>query len=115
MKKRFISMLVAGVMTLSLVGCSSASTNKKEEAKETETKTVEAKVDIPSEIKDNVEIEFWHSMKGVNQKAIEKITKDFEAKNPKIKVKLVNQGGYRDLFQKLMGAEIGRASCRERV
>lgn len=104
MKKRFISMLVAGVMILSLVGCSSASTNKKEEAKETETKTVEAKGDIPSEIKDNVEIEFWHSMKGVNQKAIEKITKDFESKNPKIKVKLVNQGGYRDLFQKLMGA-----------
>ncbi|CAM2920213.1 ABC transporter substrate-binding protein [Hathewaya histolytica] len=103
MKKKFISVLLSAVMAVSMIGCGSSSGAKDSEKKE-EAKTVEAKADIPSEIKNKVEIEFWHSMKGGNEESIKQITKDFEDKNPNIKIKLVNQGGYRDLFQKLMGA-----------
>lgn len=104
MRKKLISALLAGIMVLSFTACGGK--DSKDSSKKEETKAVskEAKGDIPTEIKDNVEIEFWHSMKGVNEESIKKITKDFEEKNPKIKVKLVNQGGYRDLFEKLMGA-----------
>lgn len=93
MKKRALAIIMAAMVSLSVVGCST-----KKESKE------EKSVSVATEIKDNVEIEFWHSMNGVNQEALTKITKDFEEKNPKIKVKLVNQGGYRELFEKLMGA-----------
>ncbi|WP_017414306.1 ABC transporter substrate-binding protein [Clostridium tunisiense] len=91
MKKRLLSVLLAGVMASSLVACG--------------TKPAESKAPaIATEIKENVEINFWHSMKGVNEEALTKITKDFQDKNPKIKVNLVYQGGYTDLFEKLMGA-----------
>lgn len=91
MNKRLLSLMLAGFMTLSLAGCKSK-------------KSVEKPAEIPTKIENNVEIEFWHAMSGVNQEAMEKITKDFMEKNPKIKVKLVNQGNYRELFDKLMGA-----------
>ncbi|WP_032121359.1 ABC transporter substrate-binding protein [Clostridium amazonitimonense] len=94
MKRRVISIMLTGIMALSMIGCSGKVDDKKDKATSS----------IPTEIKENVEIEFWHSMKGENEEALTKITKDFEEKNPKIKVKLVNQGGYRDLFEKLMGA-----------
>ncbi|MFC0212714.1 ABC transporter substrate-binding protein [Paenibacillus chartarius] len=51
-----------------------------------------------------VEIEFWHAMTGEQEKALKKITDDFTAKNTNIKVKLVPQGGYNDLQQKLTAA-----------
>lgn len=91
MNKRVLSLMLAGVMILGLSACKSK-------------KTVEKPSEIPTKIENNVEIEFWHAMSGVNQEAMEKITKDFMEKNPKIKVKLVNQGNYRELFDKLMGA-----------
>lgn len=93
MKKKLLSLfLVVGVMLLTLTGCGTKPTEKT------------AAAVMPTEIKENVEITFWHSMSGVNQEAMQKITTDFEAKNPKIKVKLVNQGGYTVLFDKLMAA-----------
>lgn len=93
MKKRSIAIILAGVMSLSMIGCST----------KTESKDDKKEATIETEIKENVEIDFWHSMKGENEEALTKITKDFEEKNPKIKVNLVNQGGYRELFEKLMG------------
>jgi multiple sugar transport system substrate-binding protein len=90
MNKKILSLMLAGTMIFSLAACSSK-------------KAVET-ASIPTKIEKDVEIEFWHAMSGVNQEAMQKITKDFEAKNPKIKVKLVNQGDYRGLFDKLMGA-----------
>lgn len=90
MNKKILAIILAGTMIFSLAACSS------KKAAETAA--------IPTKIEKDVEIEFWHAMSGVNQEAMQKITKDFEAKNPKIKVKLVNQGDYRGLFDKLMGA-----------
>ena len=43
-------------------------------------------------------------MSGVNEEAIQKIADDFMAGRPDVKVTLVNQGGYLDLFDKLMAS-----------
>ncbi len=93
MKKKMISLFLVATMALGLGACG----NKKEEAKKTEESIV-TKIESP------VEIEFWHSMNGANGEALKKITEDFEKENKNVKVKLVYQGGYRDLFDKLMGA-----------
>ncbi|ERI93723.1 ABC transporter, solute-binding protein [Clostridiales bacterium oral taxon 876 str. F0540] len=92
MNKKILSLILAGIMTVGLTACSS---------KKVEDQQASA---LPTKIEKDVQIEFWHAMSGVNEQAIQKITKDFEEKNPKIKVKLVAQGDYRSLFDKLMGA-----------
>ena len=93
MKKRLISMVLLAAMTVSLAACGKdKATEKKEE------KGIATKIEKP------VEISFWHAMKGANEEALKKLTDDFEKKNENIKVNLVYQGSYRDLFDKLMGA-----------
>ena len=47
------------------------------------------------------EITFWHAMHREHKEALEHITAQFEEANPNIKVKLVDQGGYGELSQKL--------------
>ncbi|BDR60002.1 extracellular solute-binding protein [Lactobacillus xylocopicola] len=46
-------------------------------------------------------IVFWHGMTGVQQDTLKELTKEFEKENPKIKVKLENQGAYQDLQAKI--------------
>lgn len=97
MKKKFLSLLLCGVMISSiLVGCSTTKDENKEDGKNTAT--------IATKVTEPVEISFWHAMSGVNEEAIKKITTDFESKNPNIKVNLVNQGDYLTLFDKLMAS-----------
>ncbi|MSS77648.1 ABC transporter substrate-binding protein [Anaerococcus sp. AGMB00486] len=68
---------------------SNASTEKKEST-------------IVEDLKDKkVEITFWHAMSGGQGEALEKLVKEFEEKNPNIKVNLQNQAAYKDLNQKL--------------
>ena len=62
------------------------------------TKTNE---EIVTEIKDPVEITFWHSMNGEQEKALQKLTKEFTDKNTHIKITLQNQSSYPDLQQKI--------------
>lgn len=57
-----------------------------------------------SQSEENVEFDFWHAMSGSNEEALTKIADDFMKENPNIKVNLINQGGYMDLFDKLMAA-----------
>ncbi|MCI3922809.1 ABC transporter substrate-binding protein [Paenibacillus sp. TRM 82003] len=60
---------------------------------------IQTKLDKP------VEIEFWHAMTGAHEEALKKITDEFNASNGKgITVKLVAQGGYADLSQKVMAS-----------
>ncbi|MFP4631057.1 MAG: ABC transporter substrate-binding protein [Candidatus Acetothermia bacterium] len=47
------------------------------------------------------EVTFWHSMHREHKEALEHITAQFEEANPEIDVKLVDQGGYGELSQKL--------------
>lgn len=56
---------------------------------------------IPTKVTKKTTITFWHGMSGNQQKALEKLTKDFEKENPNITVKLENQGQYKDLQSKI--------------
>lgn len=117
--KKLMALLLSAMMVLSMAACGGqtnapessekapaeqAQTEEKSEEK-TEEKT-EAKTEEKAEetTGEPVEISFWHAMNGVNEEAIQKITDDFMKENPNIKVNLMNQGGYLDLFDKLMAS-----------
>lgn len=91
MKKKLLSLLLSGLMLLALAGCGAGGAGQ-----------TDSTADAGSG--EQVEITFWHAMSGVNEQAIQKITDDFMAQNPDVKVTLMNQGGYRDLFDKLMAS-----------
>ena len=73
-----------------MVGCS----GKKQSA----TPTNE---EIVTEIKNPVEITFWHAMNGDQEKSLQGLVDNFQKENPNIKVILQNQSSYPDLQQKI--------------
>lgn len=106
MKRKFLSAFLAGIMSLSLVACGSSNNkaNNSEKQKVSTQEKSNKESNIAESIDNPVEIEFWHAMSGEKGEALKKMTDEFNAENENITVKLVDQGGYRDLFQKLMGA-----------
>lgn len=107
--KKVVALLLSAFMVFTMVACGNTkneSTDKNTETQNQEqvNNSGEKESDIVTSLTEPVEIEFWHAMSGANADAIQKITDDFMANNPNIKVTLVNQGGYRDLFDKLMAA-----------
>ncbi|WEV60073.1 extracellular solute-binding protein [Streptococcaceae bacterium ESL0729] len=66
-----------------------------------DSKASKSDASIVTEIKDDTTITFWHAMNGEQEKALTKITEDFEKANPKIKVTLQNQQAYPDLQAKI--------------
>lgn len=99
-----MSLLLAGLMTLSLAACGTGSTGESPAPSAEPQSSAPATSTVPTKVTEDVEITFWHAMSGVNEEAIQKITDDFMAQHPNIKVTLMNQGGYRDLFDKLMAS-----------
>ncbi|MCT4661450.1 MAG: ABC transporter substrate-binding protein [Tissierellales bacterium] len=100
MKKSMKAICIFGAMLIALSGCGTKAEieEKKEVKSEAEVKTEQV-----------VEVEFWHAMGGEKGEALQKLTDDFNAKNEDIEVKLVHQGGYRDLFSKLMASAKAKA------
>lgn len=72
-----------------LVGCS----NKKQTEQTTE--------EIVTELKNPVEITFWHAMNGDQEKALQNLVNKFTKENSNITVTLQNQSSYPDLQQKI--------------
>ncbi|PSJ30767.1 sugar ABC transporter substrate-binding protein [Peptostreptococcus russellii] len=98
MKKKFLAIaLCCTMLATTLAGCGS------EKAKDDSKESTKTEM-LATKVNKDTEITFWHAMSGVNEEAIQKITDDFMKQNPNVKVKLVNQGGYLDLFDKLMAA-----------
>jgi multiple sugar transport system substrate-binding protein len=94
--KKGLTLLLAGTIVLTATACSKNEPNNVSAASpQAITTSIEGK---------QVEIEFWHAMTGAQEAALKKITDDFTQKNPNIKVKLVVQGTYTDLQQKLTAA-----------
>lgn len=60
----------------------------------------------PYQITSPVTIDFWHAMSGSPQTALTDLVKEFEGKEPNIKVNLVFQGGYPEMFNKLIAGGI---------
>lgn len=85
--KKIRSLVVLIASMLLIAGCSGGNTAKNE--------------DIITEITEDTTVVFWHAMTGNLEEALEKLTNDFMAENPKIKVELQNQTGYAELQQKL--------------
>lgn len=111
MKKKIISVILAGTMIMgTLAGCGGNKTteteNKTEETQQTEGTEEFAMADA-SEV-DGTEISFWHSMGGVNGQAIDTLVKKFNDENEYgITVKAQYQGEYDDSLNKLKSAQIG--------
>lgn len=83
--KKFLALALSlGLMT----GCSSKGGQTSNE-------------EIVTEIKEPVEITFWHAMNGDLEKSLQKLTDEFTTANPNIKVTLQNQSSYQDLQQKI--------------
>ncbi|KRL91041.1 extracellular solute-binding protein [Lactobacillus kalixensis] len=86
---------LVGVAALCLLGLSACSNNNNSSSSNS-TK-------IPNKITKKTTINFWYSLTGTSQTALQKLTKDFEKENPNITVKLQSQGGnYSDLQSKLV-------------
>lgn len=65
------------------------------------TSTSTSSANIKTEVSADTTITFWHGMSGAQADALQKLTDDFMAANPKIKVELQNQGKYNDLQAKI--------------
>ncbi|WIV11287.1 ABC transporter substrate-binding protein [Proteiniborus sp. MB09-C3] len=108
--KKLLALVLSLVLVFGLIACNNSpktttddvAGNEGSQHESPDTKGEEAT--IATEITNPVEIEFWHAMSGASGEALQKLTDDFNATHDNITVKLVNQGGYRDLFDKLMGA-----------
>lgn len=96
--KKLLSLLLSAGLMLSMAACGGSGSAP---SSQPAPSGAPASSNAPAE---QVEISFWHAMSGVNEEAIQKITDDFMAQNPNVKVTLMNQGGYRDLFDKLMAS-----------
>ncbi|WP_246061300.1 ABC transporter substrate-binding protein [Paenibacillus oralis] len=57
-----------------------------------------------------VTIEFWHAMSGHLEEVLQQLADEFHNQSPNITVKLVAQGSYDDLSQKLMAAAKAKTS-----
>ena len=57
--------------------------------------------EIVTEIKNPVEITFWHAMNGEQEQSLQRLVNAFTKQNSNIKVTLQNQSSYPDLQQKI--------------
>ena len=93
---KFKSLVKATLATASVVALTACGANSSNSSQQAETKT-----DIVTEVKSETTITFWHAMNGQLEKALQKLTDDFMAANPNIKVELQNQSQYKDLQAKI--------------
>lgn len=86
---KFKSLVSIALSVMLLVGCS----NKKQTEQTTE--------EIVTELKNPVEITFWHAMNGEQETALKNLVDKFTKENSNITVTLQNQSSYPDLQQKI--------------
>ncbi len=98
MKKRILTVLLAGTMTLGIVGCTTATagTTSTDAGTTESTETTES-----TTTGDVAEITFWHSMGGAGAEAIDQFVADFNAANDDIVVTAEYQGEYDDAITKI--------------
>ncbi|MDF7639696.1 extracellular solute-binding protein [Lactobacillus sp. ESL0791] len=88
--KKLAMAFVAGLALMGTAACSKGNSSSSSSSDK-----------IPTKITKKTTVVFWHGMTGVQQSTLQKLTKEFEAKNPKITIKLENQGAYNDLQAKI--------------
>lgn len=93
LSKKLLSIAMSALLVFGITGCTSAASSSS-----SSSSVSNVKIDKP------VTIEFWHAMTGPTEKELQKLANDFHKKNPNITVKLVGQGNYDTLSEKLMAA-----------
>ena len=112
MKKRAVSFCMAAIMAAGLLsGCSSQTGSGNTATSETKEEVTTSAAPVASETSGNTQkttITFWHSMGGVNGKAIDTLVEKFNKENTSgITVEAQYQGSYDDAINKLKSAQIG--------
>ncbi len=112
MKKRAVSFCMAAIMAAGLLsGCSSQTGSGNTAASETKEEVTTSAPTVAAETSGNAQktsITFWHSMGGVNGKAIDALVEKFNKENTSgITVEAQYQGSYDDAINKLKSAQIG--------
>lgn len=110
MKKRIVSVLLTASLAAGLLaGCGGKSISDQQDAKDSSADASAETVEMASADEVNgTEINFWHSMGGVNGQAIDELVKRFNEENDLgIKVVSEYQGEYDDALNKLRSAQIG--------
>ncbi|WP_353534174.1 extracellular solute-binding protein [Lactobacillus amylovorus] len=93
--KFYKKLALVSAAALGLIGLSACSNNN--------SNSSSSSTKIPTKINKKTTVNFWYSLTGTSQSALQKLTKDFEKKNPNITIKLQSQGGnYSDLQSKLV-------------
>lgn len=85
--------IIAGAAALALIATTACSNGKSNNS--------ESSAKIPTKITKKTDVVFWHGMHGSQLSTLQALTKEFEKKNPKINIKLENQGSYPDLQAKI--------------
>lgn len=91
--KKIIAAFAAGMTLIGTAACSNGSHSSSSSSTDNSEKI--------AKVTKQTNIVFWHGMTGVQQETLKGLTKEFEKENPKIKVKLENQGAYNDLQAKI--------------
>ncbi|MTK08649.1 MAG: ABC transporter substrate-binding protein [Hungatella sp.] len=112
MRKRAISFCMAAIMAAGLLsGCSSQTESGNTAVSETKEEVTTSAAPVAAETSGNTQktsITFWHSMGGVNGKAIDALVEKFNKENTSgITVEAQYQGSYDDAINKLKSAQIG--------
>ena len=96
--KRFLALLLALIMILSLSACGGTG-----DTEQTPPDTSDEAA--AGEEREPVTIEFWHAMSD-HEPVLQELTDQFNEQSDWITVNLVFQGGYRDLFEKLTASAV---------
>lgn len=88
--KSIAAWTLAATAALTLAACGNSNNEGETEA-----------ADIVTELPEETTVTFWHAMNGAQEEALTKLTEDFMAENPNVKVELQNQSSYPDLQAKV--------------
>lgn len=110
MKKKFISLVLAGVMAASLLtGCGNNAGQTQAAGTETEAETG-TKTETSSANGDAVEIEFWYSGGKTALGVVQEIIDEYNASQDAYYVTAVTQADYNETYQKLQAGIAGNAA-----
>ncbi|RMC25805.1 MULTISPECIES: extracellular solute-binding protein [unclassified Lactobacillus] len=93
LSKKLTAVFAVGLTLIGTAACSNGG-NQSSSSSSKSTEKI-------AKVTKKTEIVFWHGMPGVQQETLKELTQEFEKENPKIKVKLENQGAYNDLQAKI--------------
>lgn len=89
--KSLVKATLATTSVLVLGACGNTASNSQKETK----------ADIQTEVKEETKITFWHALNGKLEETLTKLTEEFMAKNPNVKIELQNQSSYKELQAKI--------------